>query len=68
MKSIPTLTMNPAIDLSASVENVIPEHKLRCISERHDPGGGGINVSRAIKRLGVSPSHITLVAGQAALS
>lgn len=60
MKSILTLTMNPAIDLSASVENVFPEHKLRCTSERHDPGGGGINVSRAIKKLGgESVAHYT---------
>lgn len=52
MKSILTLTMNPAVDVSASVESVFPEHKLRCDSMRNDPGGGGINVSRAIKKLG----------------
>jgi len=52
MKTILTITMNPTIDLSASVENVFPDHKLRCGAMRHDPGGGGINVSRAIKRLG----------------
>jgi 6-phosphofructokinase 2 len=47
-----TLTMNPTIDASANVENVAPEHKLRCHGLHHEPGGGGINVSRAIKRLG----------------
>ncbi len=44
--------MNPALDASSSVENVFPEHKLRCGPVRYDPGGGGINVARAIKRLG----------------
>lgn len=52
MKPILTLTVNPAIDLSSSVENVFPEHKLRCGATRHDPGGGGINVARAIRKLG----------------
>lgn len=52
MDAIATLTMNPALDLSATVENVFPNHKLRCGQERCDPGGGGINVSRAIHRLG----------------
>jgi 6-phosphofructokinase 2 len=52
MESIVTLTMNPAIDTSSSVAHVSPNHKLRCSTPRHDPGGGGINVSRAIRRLG----------------
>jgi 6-phosphofructokinase 2 len=50
--AIMTLTMNPAIDVSASVEYVIPDHKLRCGSPTYEPGGGGINVARAIRKLG----------------
>src|SRR5579872_2345788 len=52
MADIVTLTMNPAIDLSVSVERVAPFHKLRAASDRRDPGGGGINVARVVKRLG----------------
>jgi len=52
MADIVTLTMNPAIDLSVSVEVVAAFHKLRAANERRDPGGGGINVARVIKRLG----------------
>jgi 6-phosphofructokinase 2 len=52
MKRIVTLTINPAVDKSARVEQVVPERKLRCRMPRFDPGGGGINVSRAIKTLG----------------
>jgi 6-phosphofructokinase 2 len=52
MKQIQTLTLNPTIDLSSSVENVFPEHKLRCGPVRNEPGGGGINVARAIRHLG----------------
>lgn len=50
---IATLTINPALDLSMSVERVVPTHKLRCTDERRDPGGGGINVARVLRRFGV---------------
>ena len=52
MKTIVTLTINPAIDKSAFVSKVIPDKKLLCSVPRHEPGGGGINVSRAIRLLG----------------
>jgi len=47
-----TLTMNPTIDATTSIEKVVPEKKLRCETPSREPGGGGINVSRAIKKLG----------------
>lgn len=47
-----TLTLNPAVDRSAKVSGLIPSEKLRCTGERLDPGGGGINVARMLKRLG----------------
>ena len=50
--SIFTLTLSPAFDKSTSVDVVVPENKLRCESPQFQPGGGGINVSRAIKKLG----------------
>jgi 6-phosphofructokinase 2 len=49
---IATLTMNPAIDKSSAVNQVVAEWKLRCDSPVYEPGGGGINVSRAIGKLG----------------
>jgi len=52
MTRILTLTLNPTIDVSTSVERLVPVHKLRCGPARRDPGGGGINVARVIKRLG----------------
>lgn len=44
--------MNPAIDANTSVEQVIAEEKMLCRRPTHEPGGGGINVSRAIRKLG----------------
>jgi 6-phosphofructokinase 2 len=49
---IATLTMNPAIDKSSAVEQVVAEWKLRCDPPGYEPGGGGLNVSRAIHKLG----------------
>jgi 6-phosphofructokinase 2 len=52
MAQIVTITMNPAIDVSTSVDVVEPVRKLRSGPARRDPGGGGINVARVIRRLG----------------
>lgn len=52
MNTIVTLTMNPTIDKSTSTDNVMAEHKIRCDPPSFEPGGGGVNVSRAIKKLG----------------
>lgn len=52
MSAIVTITFSPCIDKSTSVPSLIPEKKLRCAAPILEPGGGGINVARAIKKLG----------------
>jgi 6-phosphofructokinase 2 len=52
MSDIVTVTMNPAIDVATTVAHVEPTRKLRCTAVQRDPGGGGINVARVVKRLG----------------
>ena len=52
MRDILTITLNPALDVAASVPHVTAGAKLRCGPERNDPGGGGLNVARAIRFLG----------------
>ena len=52
MPRIVTLTLNPAVDSSCSVDRVVAEHKLRCSQPDFDPGGGGLNVARVIRELG----------------
>ena len=47
-----TLTVNPALDKSTHFKGLVPEQKIRCSEPRFDAGGGGINVSKAISRLG----------------
>ncbi len=55
---IATLTMNPALDITTSVDTVRPTDKLRCGTTRYDPGGGGINVARVAHVLGGSVSAV----------
>ncbi|MBU6297269.1 MAG: 1-phosphofructokinase family hexose kinase [Alphaproteobacteria bacterium] len=62
-ENIVTLTMNPAIDVSASVKHMITDHKIRCLKTRRDPGGGGINVARCLKRFGADPLAIFPMGG-----
>ena len=49
---IVTVTVNPALDKSTHFKGLVAEQKIRCSEPRFDAGGGGINVSKAISRLG----------------
>ena len=60
---IVTLTFNPALDKSSSVERLTPEIKMRCSELRVEAGGGGINVSKGIQKLGGQSTAIFPVAG-----
>ena len=63
MAKIITLTVNPAIDTSTSALGIRPTSKLRCSSPLHHAGGGGINISRAINKLGGQSLCIYLAGG-----
>ena len=52
MPSVVTITFSPCIDKSTSIPSLVPEKKLKCAVPKLEPGGGGINVARAIKKLG----------------
>lgn len=54
-RPIVTLTINPAVDKSTTIERLVPEDKLRCEAPLFEAGGGGINVAKAIHRLGGNP-------------
>lgn len=62
---IVTLTLNPALDKSTSTKMLQPEKKIRCEAPRYEPGGGGINVSRAIKIMGGESLAIYAAGGPA---
>jgi 6-phosphofructokinase 2 len=63
MSSIVTITLNPALDKSIIVPELVPEKKLRALASKVEPGGGGINVSRALHKLGVASEAVFLSGG-----
>jgi 6-phosphofructokinase 2 len=63
MHNVLTITLNPTVDLASSAPDVIAGPKLRCGDPVFDPGGGGINVSRAIRHLGGQSAAFVPVGG-----
>ncbi|MGH2843217.1 MAG: 1-phosphofructokinase family hexose kinase [Solirubrobacteraceae bacterium] len=47
-----TVTLNPALDRTLEVPSFTPGRRHRPVDQRTMPGGKGVNVSRALKRLG----------------
>jgi 6-phosphofructokinase 2 len=64
MSDIITITLNPAIDKTYKVNDLVPEHKLRCANPVVEAGGGGINVSKGLKELGSSSLAVFFKGGR----
>lgn len=64
MADILTITLNPTVDLSTRAPSIVAGPKLRCNAPVADPGGGGINVSRAITFLGGQSTAFIATAGE----
>lgn len=63
MSRIVTVTLNPAVDLGCSADQVRPTHKIRTYDEHIDPGGGGINVARVLHALGADVMAVIVAGG-----
>lgn len=63
MQPILTLTLNPALDVSTGVGHVRPGEKLRCDEPTLNAGGGGLNVARALHRLGAPALALVALGG-----
>ncbi len=63
MTQILTITLNPALDLSSDAPRVVPGPKLRMSEPVVEPGGGGINVARAIRELGGEAQAVVALGG-----
>ena len=51
---IVTLTMNPALEITTTIDTITPNGRLRCGPPRYEPGGGGITVARVAHALGAA--------------
>ena len=59
-----TITLNPALDRTLRIEHPLEVGKLNRSSSSHlEPGGKGINVSRAVKALGGNSIALGFTAG-----
>lgn len=61
--NIVTLTINPALDKSAKIDQLIPEQKLKCHAIQYQAGGGGVNISRVLHTLGVKNNCVFTCGG-----
>ncbi len=63
MQKVITITLNPSLDKTTTVSSLVPEKKMRCSIPEIESGGGGINVSRALKKLGSTSTALYLSGG-----
>ncbi|WP_413728389.1 6-phosphofructokinase II [Sodalis sp. RH19] len=63
MTQITTLTLAPSLDSATTTDRMYAEGKLRCSAPQFEPGGGGINVARAIVHLGGRATALFPVGG-----
>ncbi|MUU77089.1 1-phosphofructokinase family hexose kinase [Winogradskyella endarachnes] len=61
--NIVTLTVNPALDKSAKIAQLLPEQKLKCNAIEFQAGGGGVNISRVLHTLGVKNNCVFTCGG-----
>ena len=61
--TVVTVTVNPMLDISTSVDCMVPDTKLHCNRPTFAAGGGGIYVSRAIKNLGGESTAFFIAGG-----
>jgi 6-phosphofructokinase 2 len=62
---IVTVTLNPTVDTSAEVDEMQPDEKLRAQNVVMEPGGGGVNVARVLRRFQMPAAAVVAVGGLA---
>jgi 6-phosphofructokinase 2 len=61
---IAVLCLNPAVDVTYEVPHLIANQKTYASSTRYDPGGNGINVGRALRRLKIAAQTFCVTGGE----
>ena len=61
---ISVLALNPAVDISYEIQQLVVDRKVRAESTRYSPGGNGINVARSLAELGMPFRCYSVVGGE----
>jgi len=64
-KALPigVLSLNPALDMTYEIPHLLEDQKVHAVATRFDPGGNGINVGRALKRLDTMAMNYCVTGG-----
>ena len=62
--AIAVLALNPAVDISYEVPQLVVDRKVRAESTRYYPGGNGINVARALAELAMPLRCCSMIGGE----
>lgn len=63
-EKVATITMNPSIDKTITIEKLVPYGLNRVKTSRIDPGGKGINVAKVLHNFGIDVTVSGLIAGE----
>ncbi len=58
MPTVVTVTFSPCVDKTIFIEQLIPDRKLKCGHVQLDPGGGGVNIARVLRRFNIDATAI----------
>ncbi len=58
------LSLNPAVDMTYEFSRLIEDQKVHAVATRFDPGGNGVNVTRALQRLATPARNYCVIAGE----
>ena len=58
------LALNPAVDISYEIPQLVADQKVRSVETRYHPGGNGINVARSLTELGVTIRCCAVIGGE----
>lgn len=65
--NIITLTVSPALDKSAEIDQLLPEQKLKCEAIQFQAGGRGVNISRVLYTLNLKNKCLFTAGGNTGL-
>jgi 6-phosphofructokinase 2 len=63
-QGVAVLALNPSVDISYEIQQLLVDRKVRADSTRYFPGGNGINVARSLAELGAPFACCSVVGGE----